>query len=74
MVNTLSVIPAYGRKYNNMAAAIKDWKDGKDFIITDIMSKWNGKPCSARDFEGKDTTVYIRYGGKSGLDRVCVAK
>jgi|AJXC01.1.fsa_nt_gi hypothetical protein len=56
-VQSTIVIPAYGRDYATAAEVLKDWNDGKDFIISDMSNQWNGKYCSIRD--GLD--VKIRY-------------
>jgi hypothetical protein len=53
-----TVTPAYGRDYKSQKAALADWNEGEDFILQDIMSPWDGKPCSKRDF---DAPVMIRY-------------
>lgn len=42
-MDTLIVVPAYGRKYYSAAVALQDWKDGKDFRIL------SGPYCSIRD-------------------------
>lgn len=34
---TINVVPAYGRKYTSLTAALKDWDAGKDFKITSGM-------------------------------------
>lgn len=39
----MELFPAYGRTYETEAAALKDWNDGKDWII------WRGPYCSIRD-------------------------
>lgn len=44
-----TVIPAYGRDYRNKAQAIADWEAGKDFILQDISSPWDGKPINKED-------------------------
>lgn len=61
-MNELTLVPAYGRDYKNESSVLKDWKGGKDFKISTIMSKWNGAYCSIRDikeFPGK--YIKIRY-------------
>ena len=45
----LTITPAYGRDYKTAKAAKSDWKDGKDFIITDFSHPYDGKPLSIRD-------------------------
>ena len=61
MLHYTTVIPAYGRDYKSANAALKDWNDGKDFIIQDISDPYDGKPCSCRDFAGKARHIMIRY-------------
>ena len=56
----ITVSPAYGRDYTSAKAALAHWTEGKDFILHDVFSPWNGKPCSIRDFPA-GTTVNIRY-------------
>ena len=51
--------PAYGRDYKSAAEAEKAYMEGKDWILNDISSPWDGKPCSCRDFVGK--RVELRY-------------
>lgn len=53
----ITVTPAYGRDYRSAKAAKADWKAGKDFIINDIASPYDGKPCSIRD----GLNVVIRF-------------
>ena len=60
-VTMTTLTPAYGRDYTSKKAAIKDFREGKDFILNDIMSRWDGKPCSIRDLK-KGDSVKIRYG------------
>lgn len=61
MSHCSTVVPAYGRDYRSAAAALKDWNDGKDFVLQDISDPYDGKPCSKRDFEGKARHIMIRY-------------
>jgi len=60
MEETIIVTPAYGRDYKKSEDAVKDWRDGKDFIIQNITSRWSGKPCSTRDFDDRQQ-IKIRY-------------
>ena len=55
----MTVTPAYGRDYKSLKAAREDWDAGKDFIIADMSSRWDGKPTSKRDYVGK--RVMVRY-------------
>lgn len=52
--------PAYGRVYTTREKVENDYLNGKDFILNDPSSQWNGRYCSIRDFEGE--TVELRYG------------
>lgn len=44
MLNNLTLIPAYGRKYANVDKAVEDWNVGKDFLINELECY-----CSIRD-------------------------
>ncbi len=58
----LTIIPANNRDYKSIDAASKDLAAGRDFVIADMSSRWNGKPCNVHDLrrEGhKD--VKVRY-------------
>jgi hypothetical protein len=44
-----TVVPAYGRDYKTAKAAKEAWKAGKDFIISDFFSPWDGKPINITD-------------------------
>jgi hypothetical protein len=67
----MTVTPAYGRDYTSAKKAEKDFKDGKDFIIRDIMSRWDGKACSVRDFD-QGTKINIRYNKNTKVTVVTV--
>lgn len=45
----LTVSPAYGRDYRTAKAAKADWEAGKDFLVQDMSSKWDGKPINLED-------------------------
>lgn len=78
-----TVIPGYGRDYTTKAQAVQSWEDGKDWIIADHFSPWNGKPISIRDFP-LGSSVILRYAklrkttkythGSSGAQRMKKAK
>lgn len=58
----ITLTPAYGRDYKSKAAAFADFEAGKDFIINDITSRWDGKPASINDLISAGiTSVMIRY-------------
>jgi len=45
----VTVVPAYGRDYRSKAAVQADWDAGKDFLIQDVSSPWDGKYISKDD-------------------------
>lgn len=45
---------AYGRKYKDMEAMLKDFNDGKDFMLMP-----SRKYCSRRDFEYLNPLDYV---------------
>ena len=58
----LTITPNRGRDYPSVEAASKDLASGRDFIVADMSSRWDGKPCNVHDLrrEGhKD--VRVRY-------------
>ena len=58
----LTLIPAYGRDYASKAKVSEAVKAGKDFIIADISSRWNGRYCNAEQLiEDGYTSVRVRY-------------
>jgi len=65
----ITLTPAYGRDYKSSQSVIKDYLAGKDFILNDITSPWNGKPCSCRDFPNQQ--VKIRY---HNLQRITIVE
>lgn len=57
-----SVVPAYGRDYDNAEDAVADFHAGKDFILMDISSPWDGKPGNKPQFkEVGYKQINIRY-------------
>lgn len=68
MATTLT--PAYGRDYKTAKAVKADWQDGKDFIIADYFSEWDGKPMNRE--QAKPGEVFnIRY---HGLRKIVVVR
>ena len=63
----ITLTPAYGRDYKSINAVKEALSSGADFIINDMFSPYDGKPCSSRDFPGQK--VKVRY---SGLRKVAV--
>ena len=56
----MTLTPAYGRDYKSAAAAVADLQSGKDFILADFSSPWDGMPINKRDIPA-GTTVRIRF-------------
>jgi hypothetical protein len=74
MANYITVTPAYGRDYKNKAQAVADWEAGKDFILQDISSPWDGKPINKEDaVRAGFREVNIRFQGNRKLVVVKVA-
>jgi hypothetical protein len=60
----LGLIPAYGRDYRTMTDAVADFRAGKDFLIADVSSAWDGKPANIDDLRAAGhVRVQIRYAG-----------
>ena len=65
----MTLTPAYGRDYKTAKEAKEAFKGGKDWIIQDMSSPYDGKPANASDLKG--TTVKLRF---SNLRKVAVVK
>ena len=64
----LTLVPAYGRDYRSRAAVLADWRAGKDFIIYDARSRWDGKPTNIEDCRHMGVAeVRIRFDAKRKL-------
>ena len=66
----MTVTPAYGRDYKSAVAAKAAWNSGKDFIIQDITSRWDGKPINQQDAAGAGLKIMIRYNGLRNIVNV----
>ena len=56
------VTPAYGRDYTSAEKASADWASGKDFILRDPRSPWDGKYINEEDARNAGITeVNIRF-------------
>lgn len=55
----MNLIPAYGRDYQSRIAVLADLKTGKDFVIADVSSPYDGKPVNLQALKGR--TVTVRY-------------
>jgi hypothetical protein len=56
-----ALTPAYGRDYHNAITAKGDFLDGRDFILRDITSPWDGKPCNIDAFASGVTVMLYYY-------------
>jgi hypothetical protein len=56
-----TLTPAYGRDYPSKAKAVEAFNAGKDFILNDFSSPWDGKPISKNDLPAGEKVV-LRYG------------
>ena len=56
-----TLTPAYGRDDKSAKAAKEAYLSGVDFILNDITSRWDGKPCSIRDMHQLGEPVFLRY-------------
>lgn len=55
-MTTLTIIPARGRDYRT------DLDACRDFIVQDMSSRWDGKPCNIEDLRRAGVTVArVRY-------------
>ena len=66
----ITVTPAYGRDYKSGNAAKADWNSGKDFILQDFSSPWDGKPINNESIAGTQTTVNIRFANMAKIAQV----
>lgn len=48
-MNTIVLVPAYGRDYKSEVALMKDWKAGKDFKVASL--KWMGAYTSSNELD-----------------------
>lgn len=70
----LTLVPAYGRDYKSKAAVLEAWNAGKDFLICDMSSVWDGKPTNKSDCARMGVrTVNIRYNAFRSVAVVQVA-
>ena len=55
----MTVTPAYGRDYKSLKAAKVDWAQGKDFIVADFYSEWDGRYINEEQAVGQ--SIMVRY-------------
>lgn len=56
----VELTPAYGRDYVFGSSAKADFLNGRDFVLNDITSPWDGKPCAIGDF-ADGVIVVLRF-------------
>ena len=68
-MNTITLMPAYGRDYHSRAKVLEDWEANKDFIIADITHKYCGKPVNKEQLMETEpnVSVRIRYHGQQRI-------
>jgi len=69
MAHEVILTPAYGRDYKSAEAAREAFLSGKDWILNDLSSRWDGKPCSKNDFE-QGQTFRLRYNKLRSVIRI----
>lgn len=58
----MTIVPANGRDYTSKAKLLADFKAGKDFIVQDISSPYDGKHVNISDLRSAGiTSVNARY-------------
>lgn len=58
----ITLTPAYGRDYTSKAKALEAFNSNQDFILNDIASPYDGKPCNKQDLKSAgEKQVMIRY-------------
>jgi hypothetical protein len=71
MPKSITLVPAYGRDYKSQATVKADFDAGKDFIINDMSSQWDGKYANKQNLAGHRVT--IRYSNLRKLMIINVA-
>ena len=68
-MNTITLIPAYGRDYHSRAKVLEDWEANKDFIIADISHPYSDKPVNRSEIVSREpnVSVRIRYYGQQRI-------
>ena len=63
MTREAILTPAYGADYRKPKEAVAAFNIGRDFILHDRESRWDGKPCNIRDLNkyGNYTKIKIRF-------------
>ena len=64
-MSMITVTPAYGHDYPSVKAVKAAWDAGRDFILQDYTSPYDGKPINKEDVTRAfpHAAVQIRFGG-----------
>jgi len=74
-MSRLTIVPAYGKDYRSKKEVQEAWDGGKDFMVQDMMSPWDGKYINKEDAErGGITSVQIRFKQMRNVHVVKVAQ
>ena len=74
-MNTITLLPAYGRDYKSAIAARIDLANGKDFLINDVGSRWDGNPANLPDLrQAGYTHVQVRYANRTRCTLIDISK
>jgi len=66
----MTLVPAYGRDYKSKKDVLADFNAGKDFVIADFSSPYDGKPANKQDLTN-EKRIHIRY---KKLTQICVVR
>ena len=66
----MTLVPAYGRDYKSKKDVLADFNAGKDFVIADFSSPYDGKPANKQDL-ADEKRIHIRY---KKLTQICVVR
>ena len=61
---SITLIPLGSRNYTSTAQVLAHLNANRDFIVADMSSPWDGKPCNLDDLvRARIDTAKIRYNG-----------
>ena len=73
--HTITLIPNRGRDYPSAARVLEHLKEGRDFIVADMSSPWDGKPCNLPDLKRAGIMVArIRYAMQSKVTLINISE
>jgi hypothetical protein len=59
----ITLTPAYGRDYQSVDEALKDFNADKDFILNGSNTRWDGRPINKQQLVAEGhRQVKLRYG------------